>query len=612
MSRSILTRAEMVEILSRGEIIYYKGKTISSLDDPDLPVDDAQILADYPDWDLNPSAYSSANAVGIDGYPVEGSPSNGDTIIFNSVDKAWQYAAAGSGGGGGSVVLTGDVTGSGFGTIPTTITNLAFSKLAATTASRAIVSNSSGVLSASTTTSTEVGYLSGVTSAIQTQINSKMTTSVYDPNADGYVENSTALKILVHNMTGSVIPKGSIVYINGSTGTHPTIALAQANSESTSSKTIGAAVIDFNVGDVGEIIVQGTLENQNTLGYTAGDILWLSPTVAGGLVTSAPTPPNHSVFIGYVARVNQNNGKIVYRILNGFELGELHNVLLDSSPPDNHVLTYEQSSGLWKNKVIPAITVAGNSVASGGSVTQDSITGLSSTGIIKRTGTNTLSIATAGTDYANLAFKSVAVSGQSTLTAADAGSTLTLAAGSGIQITTGSPNTVTITSTGGGTSGTKTINTWSPRDNQPPATNFATMDTRNSIAVLDFTGGGSTNKSAIFIGSIPEGMSLTSGIIARILWTSSTATSGNCRWGVQIEKLNTAITADSFDTAFEANTAAPATSGIPVTTSITCTSIDGLTAGDFFRVKIYRDSIDTANDTMSGDAELIALELRAA
>lgn len=46
-----------------------------------------------------------------------------------------------------------------------------------------------------------------------------------------------------------------------------------------------------------------------------------------------------------------------------------------------------------------AITIAGNSTSLGGSVSQDSITGLSSTGIVKRTAVNTLEIATAGTDY---------------------------------------------------------------------------------------------------------------------------------------------------------------------------------------------------------------------
>jgi hypothetical protein len=46
-----------------------------------------------------------------------------------------------------------------------------------------------------------------------------------------------------------------------------------------------------------------------------------------------------------------------------------------------------------------SITIAGNAVALGGSVTQDNITGLSSNGLIKRTGANTLAPAVAGTDY---------------------------------------------------------------------------------------------------------------------------------------------------------------------------------------------------------------------
>ena len=45
------------------------------------------------------------------------------------------------------------------------------------TASRALVSNSSGVLSESAVTSTELGYLDGVTSNIQTQLNGKLSTS---------------------------------------------------------------------------------------------------------------------------------------------------------------------------------------------------------------------------------------------------------------------------------------------------------------------------------------------------------------------------------------------------------------------------------------------------
>lgn len=52
---------------------------------------------------------------------------------------------------------------------------ITLTKLAALTAGRAIVSNGSGFLAVSAVTTTELGYVSGVTSAIQTQINTKLT-----------------------------------------------------------------------------------------------------------------------------------------------------------------------------------------------------------------------------------------------------------------------------------------------------------------------------------------------------------------------------------------------------------------------------------------------------
>jgi len=52
---------------------------------------------------------------------------------------------------------------------------IALSKLAALSPSLALVSDGSGVISVSAVTSTELGYVSGVTSAIQTQIDSKLT-----------------------------------------------------------------------------------------------------------------------------------------------------------------------------------------------------------------------------------------------------------------------------------------------------------------------------------------------------------------------------------------------------------------------------------------------------
>lgn len=55
---------------------------------------------------------------------------------------------------------------------------IAYSKLAALTTGRALVSDGSGFVSPATTTATEIGYVNGVTSAIQTQINTKLPTTI--------------------------------------------------------------------------------------------------------------------------------------------------------------------------------------------------------------------------------------------------------------------------------------------------------------------------------------------------------------------------------------------------------------------------------------------------
>jgi hypothetical protein len=54
---------------------------------------------------------------------------------------------------------------------------IAFSKMADLTASRALVSDGNGDVSISAVTATEIGYLDGVTSSLQTQLNATLTTS---------------------------------------------------------------------------------------------------------------------------------------------------------------------------------------------------------------------------------------------------------------------------------------------------------------------------------------------------------------------------------------------------------------------------------------------------
>lgn len=84
---------------------------------------------------------------------------------------------------------------------------------AAITAARALISDANGIPTHSTVTDAELGYVSGVTSAIQTQINSKEPTITTLPISKGGTNSSTALNNnrLMQSSGGAIIERGAIV-----------------------------------------------------------------------------------------------------------------------------------------------------------------------------------------------------------------------------------------------------------------------------------------------------------------------------------------------------------------------------------------------------------------
>ena len=171
---------------------------------------------------------------------------------------------------------------------------------------------------------------------------------------------------------------------------------------------------------------------------------------------------------------------------------------------------------------------------------------------------------------------------------------------------------------GGGSGGTKTYAFFAATgSNQPPATNFAVLDTRNSISVLGFRDT-TADDSAIFVGVMPEAAVLSSGLKVRIHWMSATQTSNNVRWRAHFQRCDTGtdLDSDSFDNnaSNEATGTASSTLGAPTITEITCGSgaIDGIVAGDAYRLRITREQSDTTLDTMMGLAQVFAVEVRSA
>jgi len=165
-----------------------------------------------------------------------------------------------------------------------------------------------------------------------------------------WIDNDARTLFLVGvNKSGVTIPKGAAVYISGGQGGTPIISLAQANSEATSSLTIGVTTADIANNAQGTVVTAGLATKLDTSAYAEGQILYLSATVAGGFTTTLPTQPLHGVVIGYVTRQHAVNGTIEVRIQNYQELGELSDVLL-SSKANLDLLSWDSAAGVWKNK----------------------------------------------------------------------------------------------------------------------------------------------------------------------------------------------------------------------------------------------------------------------
>lgn len=171
---------------------------------------------------------------------------------------------------------------------------------------------------------------------------------------------------LCQNSSGGTIPAYSVVYVDGSNGTNPTIALADADTEATSSKTLGFTETSSANGDTVTVITQGRLTGVDTSAASAAGVsVWLSGTAGGYVFGSPPAEPAHSVYLGVVTKKNVSTGEIFVKVQNGYELDELHDVSA-ASPTDGDLIQYVSSTGLWTKKSISAAGISGTAHAHSG------------------------------------------------------------------------------------------------------------------------------------------------------------------------------------------------------------------------------------------------------
>ena len=148
-----------------------------------------------------------------------------------------------------------------------------------------------------------------------------------------------------------------------------------------------------------------------------------------------------------------------------------------------------------------------------------------------------------------------------------------------------------------------------PLSNRPPTANYATVDLRSGFVVLDFDD--TTDEKAQFHAVVPSHYG-GGNLLAELTWTSSAATTGNAQWRVEITRLNQGANLDTLPAVAGSSdvlVAAPAASGDLITSLSSSLTPGGLTTGDLLLVQVTRLAADAA-DTLVGDIELVALEIR--
>jgi hypothetical protein len=180
----------------------------------------------------------------------------------------------------------------------------------------------------------------------------------------------------VVNGTGSnlLLSQYKVVKVTSAQGQRLQVNLAQANNDNNSVDTIGIVSENINNNQEGYIKILGQIEEINTTGslqsetWADGDVLYLSTTVAGAITNIKPVATSgHIVVLGYVEYAHAIHGKIFVKIMNGWEIDELHNVYINpATQANNDLLVYNSTSQLWENEALK--TINGSSLIGSGNI----------------------------------------------------------------------------------------------------------------------------------------------------------------------------------------------------------------------------------------------------
>ena len=267
------------------------------------------------------------------------------------------------------------------------------------------------------------------------------TLAYYNDNSQMTVNIGQEQIVRVRNQTGTTIPDGTVVYINGATGNTPTIAKAIATSFATSD-IIGVTTTSIANNAFGYATINGLVNGLDTSAFAEGDAIFLSATTAGAYTTTEPTRPNYSIQVGVILRSNPSNGTL------------LVSVQIVSTETQHIIGTIAvDQGGTGQTNYTNGQLLIGNTT--GNTLTKATLT--AGTGVSVTNGTGSITLTNTGVTSA-VAGTGISVSGATgavTVTNTAPDQTVAIASGTGISVTGTYPN-FTVTNTSPSSGGTVT------------------------------------------------------------------------------------------------------------------------------------------------------------
>ena len=443
-AKGLVTAAENMTDADIIATLGYTPADEAMIDQPDgiAPLDSDGLV---PTWNLPPfgtvTTVSVVSAHGISGTVATDTTTPAITLTLGAITPSSIVCSgsvsgtnlSGTNTGDQTIALTGDVTGTGTGTFAATLATVnsnvgTFSKL--TVNGKGLVTAATNI--GSTDVTTALGFMpidvatKGVAGGVASLDGSGKVPSSQLPSGGGGGSGTvTSVSVVTANgVSGTVATSTTTPAITLTLGAiTPTTIVA-------SSTIAGSNLSGTNTGDqtitlTGDVTGSGTGSFAATLATVNSNVGTFSKlTVNGkGLVTAATNLTATDISLGSVTNDAQTKAAIVPntapssgQVLIGNSGGTAYAKQTISG--NGATITLSDAGVITISAIANAsltnssVTIAGTSTSLGGSISQDTITGLSSTGLVKRTGANTLAIATAGTDYA-AANASVTISGHS-------------------------------------------------------------------------------------------------------------------------------------------------------------------------------------------------------